>query len=103
MNAAEIEEAISDLVLQPFDAAEFPFAFLTAFGNKDTALKRLRTSSNNTSDLAGGVLGLKPDLNLLDLQAIFANRIKIWSVSISAAVSKTTPSGWKNCLSYIPR
>ena len=35
MNAVEIEAALSDLACQPFDAAEFPFAFLTAFGNKD--------------------------------------------------------------------
>jgi hypothetical protein len=34
MNAVEIEEAISALVEQAFDAAEFPFAFLQAFGNK---------------------------------------------------------------------
>ena len=56
MNAVEIEQAISDLALAPFDAAEFPFAFLTAFGNKDTTLKRLRAGNNNTSDLPGGVL-----------------------------------------------
>ncbi len=56
MNAVEIEEAISDLALQPFDAAEFPFAFLASFGNKDTALKRLRTGNNNASDVPGGVL-----------------------------------------------
>ena len=56
MNAVEIEEAISDLALQPFDAAEFPFAFLVAFGNKDTALKRLRTANNNASDVPDGVL-----------------------------------------------
>jgi hypothetical protein len=56
MNAVEIEEAISDLALQPFDAAEFPFEFLAAFGNKDTALKRLRTGNNNASDVPGGVL-----------------------------------------------
>ncbi len=56
MNAVEIEAAISDLALQPFDAAEFPFAFLAAFGNKDTALKRLRSGNNNASDVPGGVL-----------------------------------------------
>jgi hypothetical protein len=56
MNAAEIEQALSDLALQPFDAAEFPFAFLAAFGNKDTAIKRLRAGNNNASDVAGGVL-----------------------------------------------
>lgn len=56
MNAVEIEQAISELALQPFDVAEFAFAFLAAFGNKDTTLKRLRTGNNNTSDVPGGVL-----------------------------------------------
>ena len=56
MNSVEIEQAISDLALQPFDAAEFPFAFLAAFGNKDTALRRLRAGNNNASDVPGGVL-----------------------------------------------
>ena len=56
MNAVEIEAAISDLALQPFDAEEFPFAFLAAFGNKDTTLKRLRTGNNNASDVPSGVL-----------------------------------------------
>ena len=56
MNAVEIEQALSDLALQPFDAAEFAFAFLAAFGNKDTALKRLRAGNNNASDVPGGVL-----------------------------------------------
>src|SRR5712664_3163282 len=55
MNAVEIEEAISALAEQPFDAQEFPFAFLQAFGNKDTTLKRLRKGESNKSDL-GGVL-----------------------------------------------
>ncbi|MDE2402687.1 MAG: lactate dehydrogenase [Burkholderiales bacterium] len=56
MNAVEIEQAISDLALHPFDATEFPYAFLAAFGNKETTLKRLRTGNNNASDLPGGVL-----------------------------------------------
>ena len=56
MNAVEIEQAISELALQPFDATEFPFTFLAAFGNKDTTLKRLRAGNNNVSDVAGGVL-----------------------------------------------
>jgi len=55
MNAVEIEEAISALAEQPFDSSEFPFAFLEAFGNKPTTIKRLRTGSSNKSDL-GGVL-----------------------------------------------
>lgn len=56
MNAVEIEQAISELALQPFDAVEFPFAFLATFGNKDTTLKRLRSGNNNASDVPGGVL-----------------------------------------------
>ena len=55
MNAVEIEEAISALAEQPFDAQEFPFAFLQAFGNKKTTIKRLRSGASNKSDL-GGVL-----------------------------------------------
>ena len=53
MNAVEIEEAISALAELPFDAEEFPFAFLLAFGNKATTIKRLRTGSSNKSDLGG--------------------------------------------------
>lgn len=56
MNAVEIEEAISQLAEQPFDAEEFPFAFLASFGNKATTLKRLRSGSTNNSDIEGGVL-----------------------------------------------
>lgn len=56
MNAVEIEEAVSALAEAPFDAAEFPFAFLTAFGNKETTVKRLRSASSNSSDVPGGVL-----------------------------------------------
>jgi hypothetical protein len=55
MNAVEIEEAISALAERPFDADEFPYAFLEAFGNKETTLKRLRKGESNKSDL-GGVL-----------------------------------------------
>ena len=55
MNAVEIEEAISALAQQPFDRDEFPFAFLEAFGNKATTIKRLRSGATNNSDL-GGVL-----------------------------------------------
>lgn len=55
MNAVEIEQAISALAEQPFDREEFPFAFLQAFGNKETTIKRLRKGESNRSDL-GGVL-----------------------------------------------
>ncbi|MBN9077400.1 MAG: lactate dehydrogenase [Rhizobiales bacterium 65-79] len=55
MNAVEIEEAISALAELPFDGGEFPFAFLQAFGNKETTIKKLRAGETNKSDL-GGVL-----------------------------------------------
>src|ERR1700710_581369 len=55
MNAVEIEVAISALAEQAFDSAEFPYAFLQAFGNKETTIKRLRAGASNKSDL-GGVL-----------------------------------------------
>jgi hypothetical protein len=55
LNAVEIEEAISQLAEQPFDAANFPYSFLEAFGNKETTIKRLRAGASNKSDL-GGVL-----------------------------------------------
>ena len=56
LNAVEIEEAISKLAEQPFDSATFPYAFLEAFGNKSTTLKRLQSGSSNKSDIEGGVL-----------------------------------------------
>jgi len=56
MNAVEIEEAVSRLAEAPFDAENFPFAFLEAFGNKETTLKRLRSGNSNQSDLPGGIL-----------------------------------------------
>lgn len=56
MNAVEIEQAVSELALQPLDAAEFPYHFLAAFGQKDVALRRLRAGNANHSDVPGGVL-----------------------------------------------
>ena len=67
MNAVEIEQAISDLAEQPFDPAEFPFAFLEAFGNKETTIKRLRAGASNKSDL-GGVLQTN-NIHIADLRA----------------------------------
>jgi hypothetical protein len=55
MNAVEIEEAVSQLAEAPFDRAEFPYAFLQAFGNKETTLRKLRSGASNKSDV-GGVL-----------------------------------------------
>jgi hypothetical protein len=55
VNAVEIEEAISALAERKFDADEFPYAFLEAFGRKDAEIKRLRSGHLNKSDV-GGVL-----------------------------------------------
>jgi hypothetical protein len=58
LNAVEIEEAVSDLALQPFVGDEFPYAFLIAFGNRDRTIKKLRSVKNfsNSSDISGGLL-----------------------------------------------
>lgn len=56
MNAVEIEQAVSQLAEQPFDADNFPYAFLEAFGNKATTIQRLRSGNTNQSDLPDGVL-----------------------------------------------
>lgn len=56
MNAVEIEEAVSRLAEKPFDRETFPYAFLEAFGNKETTLKRLKSGNTNQSDLTGAVL-----------------------------------------------
>lgn len=56
MNAVEIEEAISLLAEQDFDAENFPYAFLEAFGNKPATIKRLKSGNTNSSDIDGGVL-----------------------------------------------
>ena len=56
MNAVEIEEAVSELGLQPFEVKEFPFSFLEAFGNKSTTIKKLRTGSSNKSDVDDAIL-----------------------------------------------
>jgi hypothetical protein len=93
MNAVEIEEAISALAAQPFDAAEFPFLFLAAFGNKETALKRLRTGNTNLSDLSGGVL----QRNNIHI----ATCAKYWNRFTSVAASGTIRNGWRSCLSFI--
>lgn len=55
MNAVEIEEAVSALASARFDPSAFPFAFLIAFGVRDTTIARLRKGDTNASDV-GGVL-----------------------------------------------
>jgi hypothetical protein len=56
MNAAEIEDEISKLAAAPFDAQNFPYQFLQAFGVNDTAVAKLKAGRDNKSDIPGGVL-----------------------------------------------
>lgn len=84
MNAVEIEEAVSALALQPFDRAEFPFAFLQAFGNKETTLKRLRAGASNKSDL-GGVL----QTNNIHIAAAEAGRVTQTLAALKASPATT--------------
>jgi type I restriction-modification system DNA methylase subunit len=56
MNAVEIEEAVSELALKPFEADEFPFSFLEAFGNKSTTIKKLRSGTSNKTDVKEAIL-----------------------------------------------
>ena len=56
MNAVEIEQAISELAEQPFDAAEFSYQFLAAFGNKATTIKQLKSGNSDQSNMDGAVL-----------------------------------------------
>jgi hypothetical protein len=54
MNAVEIEEAVSRLAGALFDPEAFPFAFLEAFGNKETTLKRLKSKSSSSNQVVPG-------------------------------------------------
>lgn len=55
MNAVEIEQSVSELFNKPFEAETFIPEFLEAFGNKETVIKRLQ-SSTSLSDIEGAVL-----------------------------------------------
>ena len=91
MNAVEIEQAISDLAERPFDAAEFPFAFLQAFGNKETTLKRLRKGESNKSDLGG----------VLQTNNIHISVVPRGEVSKTLAALKTSPATAKAKAKFI--
>ena len=86
MNAVEIEEAISQLATQPFNAAEFPYEFLAAFGNKDTTLKRLRAGNTNKSDVAG-VLQVN-NIHILVAQGNVGSALAALKASPSTAKAK---------------
>ncbi|MEQ8289935.1 MAG: lactate dehydrogenase [Gammaproteobacteria bacterium] len=56
MNAIEIEQAITELAEQNFDAENFSYLFLEAFGNKQTTINRLKSGTTNSSNIEGGIL-----------------------------------------------
>src|SRR5690625_7538501 len=85
MNAVEIEQAITDLAQQPFDAQEFPFEFLRSFGNKETTIKRLRTGNTNRSDV-GGVLQ-RNNIHIAVAEAVKTTK-KLQEVRDSPATSR---------------
>lgn len=47
MNAVEIEESLSTLAAQPFDAEAFPYAFLKAIGNTATTIDAATACGNS--------------------------------------------------------
>ena len=53
MNPIEIEEQLSKLASEPFDAAEFPFQFLVCYGRKAGEIKALKKGKSNKSDING--------------------------------------------------
>lgn len=91
MNAVEIEQAITELAGQAFDREGFPFAFLAAFGNKETTLKRLRTGATNKSDV-GGVLQTN-NIHILSCEA--------GQVTQSLAVLRASPATTKAKAKFI--
>lgn len=95
MNAVEIEAAISDLAQQPFDPAEFPYAFLEAFGNKSTTIKRLRLGATNKSDFTGTWGGVLQTSNIHLAVADTGN------VTATLQVLKASPATKKAKARYI--
>ncbi len=94
MNAVEIEEAVSSLAELPFDAAEFPFAFLEAFGNKKVTIVRLQRTakeSTNQSDLGG----------ILQRSNIHIKVCPIGEVSATLTALRTSPATTKHKAKFI--
>ena len=85
MNPVEIEQAISALSEAAFDAEDFPFAFLEAFGRKPTEIKKLRKGDTNKSDIGG----------LLQRNHIHISTCAAGEVSQTLAALKQSPATTK--------
>jgi hypothetical protein len=92
MNAVEIEEAVSELALKPFEAEEFPFSFLEAFGNKSTTIKKLRSGTSNKTDVKGAIL---------QRNNIHIAVSKFGDVSEALELLRKSPSTKKNKVEFI--
>lgn len=92
MNAVEIEEAVTDLALKPFEAKEFPFSFLEAFGNKSTTIKKLRSGTSNKSDVKNAILQ-RNNIHILSC--------KKGKVTESLETLRNSPSTKKNKAEFI--
>jgi hypothetical protein len=99
MNPVEIEEAVSKLADAPYDAGEFAFAFLEAFGAKPTTLKRLRAGDSNKSDL-GGVCQAS-NVHIVALQQGRANAARLSSVAEAMAALRASTLNTKHKLKFI--
>lgn len=93
MNAVEIEEAVSALAERPFDAAEFPYLFLEAFGNKEATIKKLRAGASNKSDI-GGVL----QVNHIHLKAVERGAVR---ASLDALRASDATRNKRNKIRYL--
>ena len=92
MNAVEIEEAVSELALKPFEAEEFPFSFLEAFGNKSTTIKKLRSGTSNKTDVIDAILQ-RNNIHILSS--------KKGEVNESLETLRNSPSTKKNKVEFI--
>ncbi|WP_376711141.1 class I SAM-dependent DNA methyltransferase [Pseudochrobactrum lubricantis] len=95
MNPVEIEQAISDLAEAPFDAIEFPYAFLEAFGRKETEIKKLRKGDSNKSDFSG------PWGGVLQRNNIHIATCALGEVSRTLAALKASPATTKHKAKFI--
>lgn len=56
MYIADIEEAVSRIAAEPFNAETFPYDFIAAYDAPPATVTRIRNGSQNATDLEGGLL-----------------------------------------------
>lgn len=59
MNAVEIQEAVEELIQQPYAPSAFIEGFMTAYGASGATIARMRSGDGNATDLPNGVLWRK--------------------------------------------